>query len=320
MIYGKFFLALFLAVNCFLGLCAAEQPALELEDTVSWMTTDYPEVHVILKNKTDEPIEFSLVFGATQKSSSGQECSKKLQDFDVYYGRKTETTARTQTGSSKGLIQPHGWTHRIYRLGAKGLIPPCKLTYLVKYKYKGEFSVIEKTVDIPYYKFAGHVGDSDVRDIDLVSDTIVEKGPSENNVIARTLIRNQSGKKVYLFVSDRDIKCDAGSRATFKLVGGVKQGEDTGPVIVRPHQWIVFKQVISYSDDSALKSCKVWIQFSTYGYIDDSYDKSMIPMRKVEFFLKPNKGMFFDDSWHEEGDSVYEKAFEAMQSHDRAKK
>ncbi len=253
-------------------------PELTVESRVSRASVAEPEVHILLRNNSDRPVEFSLWLGYLPGRRKPA-CSGDLTTLDRNYPSRFVGWDGLSRNPSSGVVPPKGWVHRSMALGAGGLLAPCTVPYLLSFEGEEGARQIEGEVQVSKGE-AIERGSPTQADIDL--EAMVETDEVHHDrVVLRLLAANRSSKGAHLLITKRSFECAAPEWATWALHHTVAQGEDVGPFDVPANGWTVFTMSIEISGQRALLDCSVRLQVSA------DTDRGVVPIAATRSNLRP---------------------------------
>lgn len=239
---------------------SASETEIDVQSSSSWMTPGQPEVHLLLQNPTDRPVEFSLRLGRGRQGKRTQ-CSKDLADLDPGFVHRFDGRLGISRAATSGTIPAKGWTHRAFVVGAGGMVAPCEVPYVLGLDNPSR--TIEGTVAVPPAQL--HWEGVPVHEGDLEWESLVESNERQpQSVIVRLLLRNRSARPILASVSERSLNCPEGVTARWALQDSVLQGENIGPGVIGAGSWIVFVDQIDFDNVANAKQCSARIEVSAF--------------------------------------------------------
>lgn len=238
----------------------AADGAIAVESTSSWMTPARPEVHLLLRNRTAQPIEFSLRLG---RGSAGESvhCAADLREVDPNFVERFDRLAAISRMMTSGVIPPNGWVHRSYPVGASGGVPPCQVPYVVGSDHPSE--IVTGTIEVP--RAAEAWEGVDVGKESLTWESMVEEDQRYGErVITRLLVQNRDKLPILVSASERALSCKEGADARWALQDSVIQGENIGPALIGVGGWIVLVDAIELANRDDAAKCEAVIQLSAF--------------------------------------------------------
>jgi hypothetical protein len=262
------------------GLAASEPSRLEVESRSSWATPAQPEVHLLLRNPTDDEVVFTLWLGAIPGKSEVR-CARQVTDVDPDFLSRFYYWNGISNGPTRGVVPPKGWTHRSLIVGESGGVAPCDVPYRLEIERgKDEIAeVIEGSVRVerPGLPQRGEVSNSGIE-----WSSVVERDRLyEPRLIARLLVTNRESHPIWVLLDDRRLSCSEGEPATWALHHATVQGEDVGPYELAPGGWAVFTAAVNVPKSTRPESCRASMEI-----VADT-PAGLRPVRAAEFPLAP---------------------------------
>lgn len=198
--------------------CADDSP-LVVEHFESRVTSDFPEVNVIVRNKGSEAEAVDIIF-LTENS--------KTQDYAMW---RSEVANSYEDWFTTATIPPGGWVHRVFRAGRVIPAYPGTVRYVVSYgkgferRITGSYTA---TDDSRHY-FSSTV---ELTKSEFKIEHSVEAVQEFDARLARILITNLSERHGQLYVSNKEI---IGCDAKIDYLHAIKQGLD-GVLVNLPPQ------------------------------------------------------------------------------------
>jgi hypothetical protein len=247
---------------------------LEVAARVSWMTPAQPEVHLLLKNPTDKPIEFSLWLGRG-RGKRKTTCRANLSTVDPNFYQRFDRNIGISRVMTEGVVPAKGWTHRSYLVGASGGVAPCEVPFTLGSNGK----TIEGEVSIPEERETGRPAPS--AGVSLTWERVIEESRvADDSLIVRLLVRNRGTHPIWASITARELSCRAGA-ISWRAHYGTIQGEAVGPAVVQPGEWIVFADVVDLAPGQDPKECSARLQISVLT------EGGLRNVELAEFDLKP---------------------------------
>lgn len=267
--------AVIVALLVVLASHGAEADPLEIETGATWMTPGQPEVHVLLRNSSDQAVDFTLWLGRG-RGKRRVECAQDLRTVDPSFYRRFDRLIGISQVMTSGIVPARGWAHRAFPVGAGGSVPPCRVPFSMQ---ADGADVIEGEIEVP----AAPPADSALSpgEASISPEVMVERDRLDRRrVIIRLLVRNNGPKPTRVSITDREIHC-SDATVNWALHYGAVQGEDVGPTVVAPGGWAVFVDAANLADEAKVESCRGKIQLSAF------VDGDMAPVARAEFSLVP---------------------------------
>ncbi len=273
---------LLVTITALLGSASvsADPTRLEIDSRSSWATPAQPEVHLLLRNPTEDPVLFTLWLGATPGGPELQ-CARQVEGADPDFLSRFHYWNGVSYGQTRGVVPPKGWTHRSLLVGESGGIVPCEVPYRLEIE-KGKDEIAEVNegtirVEKPGPPQRGSVSKDSVEWLALVErDRLYEP-----RLITRLLVTNQEEHPIVIMVDHRHLECSEGEPATWALHHATVQGEDVGPFELSTGGWAVFVAAVNVPKSTPPESCRASMTIVA----DTSSGRQ--PIRRVEFSLAP---------------------------------
>jgi hypothetical protein len=274
------------------ALAAGEAEAVTLEAWAAEATVLRPEVHVLMKNQSDEPQQFLFEFGvrghdgqprchhAGGARESGSELETRLANLATWGARRS----RAGMQDSLGVIPPRAWAHRSFLLGIVGGVLPCRVPYrMTIQKGGGEVRTTEGVIELP--SRAIERGESGPGDLDF--DYMVERDRSTRGtpLLVRILVRNLGAAHASVGVAGIRADCSSGEQPTVELQTSTLQGEESGPVQIAPGRAHVFVAGVHAPGEPEERDCTATAAIARFEAEGTKAIKTLsIPLQITGFF------------------------------------
>jgi hypothetical protein len=234
---------------CPRALLSADTSDIEVVTSVSWTTASRPEVNVLLQNKTQQSVEFSMSLQEPPDESRPM-CTRRAESLPKTLPQ--HTTLR-DTPESFGRIPARGWTHRAILPTGPYFRAPCEIKLLVRFP-GSTIADIRTLVHVPESQPAPIVASDSLPRLN--AGIVVERDMYERHVLVRLLVRNDGHVGEQISISDREIRCNEGSRADWSTEYPVPQGQGIGPASVDPDSWTVLVSAARLINGESFDECE----------------------------------------------------------------
>jgi len=234
-----------------------------IEAWSSAVTVLQPEVHVLLRNDSDEPVEFMLQF-ALGVPNGGIRCNPDQRGLSDGLVTKLSRRSRAALKATLGTVPARGWTHRSFLAGLSGGGAPCRVPYRLTVRdATGGESRLEGTIEAPQRDAmeTGLLADSD-----LHLESIVEQDRTTLRAVSlvRVLARNTGNVSASIGISGIRFQCPTHDQPTQELHSTTVQGEDVGPMVLPPTAVHVFVIGINVPAGLPLSDCRGVVDVSAF--------------------------------------------------------
>ena len=244
---------------------------LRVEHRVTYQTSDFPEVQVLVHNPGIKDIEFLMVF---DRYGSSRPCVRDVNS-DPHFERRRSAAGGMQWNVSSGVAPSKGWAHRVYRVGARECDFPCSLLVHVSGLSNGkerggiEFAVDLEEVPFPGYRTTAGAPAFDVSQ--MVEHIDMDRrgalwappddipAPTEGVLLVRTLIRNTGSIGATVVMLDRQLNCQAGV-VRWSFQSALQRGIESGPAILAPGDWTVLVSAVNSRVEPLPPNCEASIE------------------------------------------------------------
>ncbi len=264
--------------GCLLAQHVGAAGQVSIETSVTRATVAEPEVHLLLRNASAQPIEFVLWLGylpGLRKLT----CAGDLSVLDKNYASRFVGWDGVSVNPSSGVIPAKGWSHRSIAIGTGGSLAPCKVPYLLVLQGTNGPEKIEGTVEVSTGE-ATERGNPDELDVALESMVEVDE-VHKNRIVVRLLATNNGTHPLHLLVTERSLECAPPGRAAWALHHTVLQGEDVGPFPVLAKSWAVFTMSVDVSGERTADQCTAHFQVSA------DTNRGARPVGEIKSLMKP---------------------------------
>ena len=240
---------------------ATEFP-LKLSSRQTWLSQRQPEWHLLLENPSDQSITFEIN-RVPDWNRSFNECVRAHGAHEDVVDRQA-VRGDEQTSRWGGEVPARGWSHRAVVLGGWQFATGCSLMFEVTAIGAGEVRVSKKLVvtfgtppsrnDQPSVGYANR----NLRKPPKVEHIVELRGWSKRTLPdIYTLIRNEGREILDVQVVLGGFECREGVRAWLPAARDVRYPDRlySGPVRVRPGEWMAFRRVFSKSPADGSKTC-----------------------------------------------------------------
>lgn len=269
------------ALAVLVGACTSDGFAspLHVEQWSTVSTAARPEVHLLLRNASSRPMNFTLELAGV-RGGPGLDCAGTntpepdfLTRFHYWNG--------VSFADSRGLIPAHGWTHRAIVLGELGVIPPCEVPYRLQVEdSEGETAAtVQGVIVVPV---AGPAVRADASASDISWEAMVEwHRLYSGRIVARLAVKNKRDHGIVVQLDHRTLSCEGSGSASWAGHHGVVQGEDVGPLQIDANSWGVFVAAIDIwnTDDPAKCTASADLLVDT--------ERGLRRIERLEFPLSP---------------------------------
>jgi hypothetical protein len=250
-----------------------------VESRVTWASPGMPEVHLLIRNQSQEPVGFVAELGAASERT-GLRCHGHPARTDEAFVWRFSRWDSVSRGISRGLMPAGGWSHRSIALGTGGVSPPCEIPYRVMFPspHEGQ-SEVRGVISVP--AMPPSTRDRGPTPV-LGWESSVEKDDTrQGRLVARLLVTNRSDHPTRLLITNRQLTCVGGTDARLALHDGTLQGQDVGPFEVDSLGWTVFVMAVDSYGNRGGDPCRITVELSA----DTS--AGLRSVETVEFPLKP---------------------------------
>lgn len=213
---------------------------LSIETWSSSLTALQPEVHALLTNGTDQPLEFLLQFGAGA-SGEGLQCDPVHRGVSDQLARSLSRRSRAALSETLGVVPAkNGWTHRSFLAGLSGGGAPCRVSYWLTVRNReGKEWRTEGVIDVDEQDVV-ETGIIDAEDLKLMGFVEEDRSTRQRRALLRVLVRNSGRLAASIGISDIRLSCPGEGQPRRDLHYSTLQGEDVGPRTIRPSAAHVF--------------------------------------------------------------------------------
>jgi hypothetical protein len=238
-----------------------------------------PEAHVLLKNLTDERIDFDVRFRLREMRCSGPIQHLVELNPRSRMGNYFRTFVGWHRTEGAGVLLPKGWAHRSTFLFLETASLPCEVPFKIALDAPHS-RIIDGIVVVKEGPPARALVNTKASDVSL--DVVVEADEGDPRApTVRLLVRNLATRSVQVEATERGTTCAQGARAGWAPIRGVLQGENTGPLDLGPGGWGVLIDVVRVGDVEDLAHCTGWIT------IEGTDERGAVLIDRIEFPLLP---------------------------------
>lgn len=262
------------------GICdsaALPETPFEVSTKVSWNTALRPEINILLWNRTNEAVSFSL--SRDPPNENRPPCERRVEPLpEVPHDQWTLRDER-HLPESLGTIPPKGWAHRAVILTGPYFRPPCEFRFQIRFvDSKDEYSV-RGVVNVPASpRRAPPASDSGPM---LTADVMIERDLFERHLLVRLLVRNGGDHAERIWISDRSLVCKKGTRMDWSTEQPVPQGQDIGPAFIDEGGWAVLVSAVKLVEGDSSEECWGTMTISRRAL------SSWVPWKTIRFELSP---------------------------------
>lgn len=228
------------------GPASGDANPLTVEQFESRVTSDYPEVNVIVRNLTESPLKTSIFFSIDHLSAVDGFAFMRSEIANYYLDYRTAA-----------VVPVSGWAHRVFRAGPHIASYPATVRYTIAYGDKFENQITgEVTLNDqlqPYMPLSVELAEQDLK-----LEQNIEAMERVDAKLVRILITNLSEQHGQLYVSRKDLR---GCKDTFDYRVPVKQGLDGGIVDLPPQGKGVV--IIPITGSESAPECRLDLGFSS---------------------------------------------------------
>ncbi|TAJ93588.1 MAG: hypothetical protein EPO31_05210 [Gammaproteobacteria bacterium] len=217
-----------------------------VEQFESRVTSDYPEVNVIVRNLTDVPMKTSIFF-SIEHLPAAEGWAFTRSTVGNYY-LDYHTTA---------VVPGSGWAHRVFRAGPHIASYPATVRYTIAYGDKFE-NLITGEVTLNDQLTLRTPLSVELAEQDLKLEHNIEAMERNDAKLVRILITNLSAQHGQLYVSRKDL---IGCTDTFDFRHPITRGLDGGIVDLPPQGKGVV--IIPITGSKSVPECRLDLEFSS---------------------------------------------------------
>jgi hypothetical protein len=270
-------LSFLLPLQGFAVVAPGASPLVAVESWSSGATVLRPEVHVLLRNRTNEPIRFLLELGA----GAAPHCDPGNAELSASLATRWGRRSLASTATTLGVVPAGGWTHRSLVTGFSGGGAPCRVPYRLTLRDSRQHEWrIEGVVDAPVER---SVETGWISAAELHLDRIVERNRMlrKPGLILRVLAENRGHVAASIAITDIRFSCPGSEQPKWDLQQGTVQGEGVGPALILPSHAHVFVFGVDPPEGGALGDCRGSVEVSALERHGDRilkvYDFSLEP-------------------------------------------